>query len=176
MVSKRLIVSLIFIFVSSISIAQLVKVDSETGEYRYDEVVQAEGTGSAQIFNKAKKWTDTYYPGTDSSLDSLGAVTRVCTYKFSWKLGSKTIPISLIYDMNIKVKDNRYRYIFSNFRVGSSTQGDIQAISLAKYISRFPERYHMAIEEPIDTHITKSITSLDMYMKTEKMAVEDDNW
>ncbi len=176
MVSKRLIVSLIFIFVSSISIAQLVKIDSETGEYKYDEVVQAEGMASAQILSRAKTWTDTYYPGTDNSLDSVGAVKRVCTYKFSWKLGSKTIPIALIYDMNIKVKDNRYRYIFSNFRVGSNAQGDIQAISLAKYISRFPERYHMGIEEPIDTHITKSITSMDMYMKTEKMAVEDDNW
>lgn len=176
MVSKRLIVSLVFIFVSTISKAQLVKIDSETGEHKYDEVVQAEGLASAQLLGRAKKWTDTYYPDTDSSLDSVGGVKRVCTYKFSWKLGSKTIPITLIYDMDIKVKDNRYRYIFSNFRVGSSAQGDIQAISLAKYIIRFPERYHMTIEEPIDTHITKSITSMDNYMKTEKVVVEDDNW
>ncbi|MDZ7614982.1 MAG: DUF4468 domain-containing protein [Flavobacteriaceae bacterium] len=176
MVSKRLIVSLIFIFVSSISFAQLVKIDSETGEHKYDEVVQAEGLASAQLVNRAKKWADTYYAGTDSNLDSVGSVKRVCTYKFSWKLGSKTIPTALIYDLDIKVKDNRYRYIFSNFRVGSSAQGDIQAITLAKYISRFQERYHMGIEEPIDTHISKSIASMDNYMKTEKIVVEDDNW
>lgn len=176
MVSKRLIVSLVFIFVCTIAKAQLVKIDSESGEHKYDEVVQAEGLTSPQLISRAKKWTDTYYPDTDSGLDSVGAVKRVCAYKFSWVLGSKTIPITLIYDMDIMVKDARYRYIFSNFRVGSSVQGEVQAITLAKYISRFPERYHMTIEEPIDTHITKSITSMDNYMKTEKMAVKDDNW
>jgi hypothetical protein len=176
MVSKRLIVSLIFIFVSTFSRAQLVKIDSETGEHKYDEVVPAEGLASAQLINRVKKWMDAYYPDTDSRLDSTTAVKRVCTFKFTWIMGSKAIPTTLIYDLDIKVKDNRYRYIYSNFRIGSNVMGEVQAISLAKYISRFPERYHMGIEEPIDTHITKSIGSLDNFIKTEKMVIEDDNW
>jgi len=55
-------------------------------------------------------------------------------------------------------------------------KGELQAISLKKYIDRFPHDYQILIEEPIDTEMMKAIASLNYYVKNNKLEPEEDDW
>lgn len=176
MVFRRLIFSLIFIFATTLLQAQLIKIDSETGEFRYEEVVQAEGLTKDQLVKRAEDWIYAYYKEPHIKKDSLNAVGNLGVYQFSWRFISKNIPLTLIYDLEIKTKDGRYKYDFSNFRVGRVVQGTVDASPLNTYMARFPEKYLIDLEEPIDKEITKAIGSLQNFIITQEMIKEDDDW
>jgi hypothetical protein len=74
------------------------------------------------------------------------------------------------------VKDNRYKYSFTNFRIGKVYLDEIDAISLKNYMERFPKKYLLALEEPIDAELSKAITSLENYVLTGKMEESEEEW
>lgn len=151
-------------------------IDGETGEYRYEDVVRVEGINSSEIKARAESWLTNYYTKIDSMYtDSMG-VKQLNTYHFEWKLISKTIKVDLFFDVSIKAKDNRYKYDFSNFRVGKRVKGDVQAIDLKTYIERFPTDYQILVEEPVDTEMTRAINSLNYFIVNNKMEVQEDDW
>ena len=55
-------------------------------------------------------------------------------------------------------------------------KGDLQAIDLKTYIERFPSEYQILVEEPIDTEMTKAISSLSFYITNNKMEPTEDDW
>ena len=151
-------------------------IDSETGEYRYEEVARAEGLSSSEIKTRAKSWLTNYYTQIDSIISDSSSVKQLNTFHFKWKLITKTIEVDLFFDVSIKTKDNRYKYDFSNFKVGKMVKGDLQAIDLKTYIERFPSEYQILVEEPIDTEMTKAISSLSFYITNNKMEPTEDDW
>lgn len=176
MKKRKIIVPLILFLSFYFGQAQLIMIDSETGEYRYEDVVRVEGISSSEIKERAKSWLTNYYTQIDSMYtDSMG-VKQLNTYHFEWKLISKKIDVDLFFDVSIKAKDNRYKYDFGNFKVGKMTKGDVQAIDLKTYIERFPENYQILVEEPVDTEMTKAINSLNYYIVNNKMEVLEDDW
>jgi hypothetical protein len=174
---KRKIIFPLILFLSFyFGQAQLIMIDSETGDYRYEEVVRAPGISGSEIKERAGNWLKNYYRPTDSiATDSLG-VNLLGTYHFRWKLITKDIDVNLFFDVSIKGKDNRYKYDFSNFRVGKMVKGDLQAIALKTYIERFPSDYQILVEEPVDTEMTKAIASLNYFINNNKMEVYEDDW
>lgn len=173
---KKLKISLIFLlFVVSLN-AQLIMIDSETGEYQYEDVVQVDGVSKQELLNRAKEWINLYYKDPSFKKDSSNIIKKLVGYKFKWKFISKNIPIELIYDLEIKVKDNKYKYTISNLRIGRMIRNEFDGITLKKYIDRFPVKYQINIEEPIDTELMKAIENLEKYMKTEKYIEEEDDW
>lgn len=174
---KRKIITPLILFLSFyVCQAQLIMIDSETGEFRYEDVVRAEGISANEIKTRAKAWLTQYYTQIDSvEVDSSG-LKQLNTYHFSWKLIRKQIDVDLFFDIVIKAKDNRYKYDFKNFREGRLTRGEVEAIDLKTYINRFPTTYQILIEEPIDTEITKAIGSLNYFILNNKMEVEEDDW
>ncbi len=163
MKKRKIIIPLILFLSFYFGQAQLIMIDSETGEYRYEDVARAEGLSSTEIKDRAKSWLTHYYTQIDSIHTDSISLKQLNTYHFEWKLISKTIKVDLFFDVTIKVKDNRYKYDFSNFRVGKMTKGDLQAIDLKTYIERFPTDYQILVEEPIDTEMTKAINSLNYF-------------
>ena len=151
-------------------------IDGETGENRYEDVARAEGISSEEIRERVKSWLTNYYEPIEAiSQDSI-SVKQLNTYKFQWTLISKAIDLELFFDVTVKMKDNRFKYDFSNFRVGKMIKGDLQAITLKTYIERFPESYQIYIEQPIDEEMTRAIESLTYYVNNDKMYVEEDDW
>ena len=119
--------------------AQLIMIDSETGEYKYEEVVQAPGLSGSQIKARAQSWLDQYYDGFDEvRLDTTG-IHRLCAMPIQWTLIKKRIDINVYFDLSVKVKDGRYKYSFSNFKEGKVVTGTLQTMDLQRYIERFPE-------------------------------------
>ena len=174
---KRKIITPLILFLSFyFGQAQLIMIDSETGEFRYEDVVRAEGVSSSEIRSRATSWLSKYYTEIGPIQSDSSSVKQLKTYHFKWKLITKMIDVNLFFDVQITSKDNRFKYDFHNFRVGKFVKGDLQAIDLKKYIERFPHDYHILIEEPIDTEITNAISSLSYYVNNNTMPVEEDDW
>ncbi len=173
---KRLILPLVIILFSYVSNAQLIMIDGETGDYKYEDVVTADGISKAQILERANKWTKEYYEfNSPIETDSMGFAEMV-KFEFKWKFIQKYIPIELFYDITIKAKDNRYKYTISNFKTGKTVNGNIDAYPLKTYIERFPTKYQINIEEPIDAEITKVLESLKFYILNQKLQNIKDDW
>lgn len=173
---KRLILPLAIILVSFVSQAQLIMIDGETGDYKYEDVVSTEGISKAKILERANQWFKEYYETTTPiEVDSIG-FTNMVKYEFKWKFIQKYITIELFYDVSVKAKDGRYKYIISNFKTGKTVNGNIDAYSLNVYIERFPAKYQINIEEPIDAEITKVIESLHHFIVNGKLIDKKDDW
>lgn len=173
---RKIIIPLILFLSFYLGQAQLIMIDAETGEYRYEEVVRAEGMSSSDINARATSWLTNYYTEIESSKSDSSSVKQLNTFHFKWKLITKSIDVDLFFDVSIRSKDSRYKYDFSNFRVGKFVNDDLQAIDLKTYIERFPSDYHILIEEPIDTEITKAIGSLSFYIANNKLEPDEDDW
>ena len=151
-------------------------IDGETGEYKYEEVVEAPGLSAGEIRERAEKWLSTYYVSEDSlHVDSTG-VSRLCSQRIQWTLIKKDIVIETFFDVNIRFKNGRYKYDFSNFREGKMVRGDLQSMALKTYINRFPQAYQINIEEPVDTEITNAINSLKYFVSNGHMEVPEEEW
>ncbi|MEN8124085.1 MAG: DUF4468 domain-containing protein [Bacteroidota bacterium] len=173
---KKIILSSILFLFFYISSAQLIMVDGETGEYKYEEVIKVEGVSKQQIVERAEKWTNLYYKDSKITIDSAGTLRKLANYNFSWIFISKNISLQLFYDVEIKTKDNRYKYTFSNLKIGKIVLGELDAVELKNYIKRFPTKYQINIEEPIDAELTKAALSLENYITTQEFEKVDDDW
>ncbi len=176
MKKTRFIYSLALILFFQISQAQLIMIDGETGEYSYEEVVTANGKSQNDILNRANDWVQKYYPDQlKLKLDST-SVSLVGNTPISWNLINKNIDITVFYNIEIKTKNGKYKYKFDSFREGKTIRGEIDAHDLKTYIERFPQRYQILVEEPIDNEITWAIESLKYYVEHGSMQKEDDDW
>jgi len=175
MKKEKLLFILAFILFVNLSQAQLIMIDGETGEYKYEDVVMVDGNQQL-IQTRAKKWLEIYYPNKDSVKVKDTSLYKLGITSFTWRLIQKEIPIMIFYDIEIKTKDNKFKYQFSNFREGKMNMGDIDAKALQVYIERFPTRYQIYIEEPVDTEITKAINSLEYYILNGTVEDIDDDW
>ncbi len=176
MKKEKLLFILAFILFVQLSHSQLIMIDSETGEYNYQDVITVSGISQQQIQVRAKEWLDLYYPENDSIKVLDTSLYKTGTTNFTWRLIKKDIEVTIFYDIEIKTKDNKYRYEYSNFREGKMNGGEIDAKDLQVYIDRFPTRYQIYIEEPIDTEITKAISSLDYFILNGTVENVDDDW
>ena len=173
---KRLILPLAIILFSFVSRAQLIMIDGETGDYKYEDVVSVDGVSKSQIKERSNQWIKEYYKtSTPIETDSMG-MSEMVKFEFKWKFIKKNIPMELFYDVKIQAKDNRYKYILSNFQIGKTVNGNIDAYPLKTYIERFPTKYQINIEEPIDAEITKALESLEHFIVNNKLKDEKDDW
>ena len=173
---KRLILSPVIILICFVSQAQLIMIDSETGDYKYEDVVSVEGISKTQILERANQWVKEYYTFTAPVESDSLEVSNMVKYEFTWKFIQRKIPIELFYDITVKTKDNRYKYIITNFKTGKTVNGNIDTSPLKIYIERFPTKYQINIEEPVDAEITKAIESLEFFILNNKLHNETDNW
>ena len=176
MMKRKVIIPLCLLFSFYLGQAQLIMIDSETGEFKYEEVVDAPGMSKDQIQQRAAQWLEAYYSDEDPvQADSTG-ISRLCSSAISWTLIKRRIDIQVFFDVNVKFKDGRYKYAFSDFREGKMVRGDLQSMTLKTYIERFPQTYQISIEEPIDSEITNAINSLKYFVANGQMQQEEEDW
>ena len=176
MKKERLLVIFSLILFFQITQAQLIMIDGETGDYKYEDVVNVEGVSQNQIQNRVKEWIDKYYQNIDSIKIGDAEVSTLISKKITWKFVNKSIPIELFIDLNIQVKEGKYKYSFSNFRQGKLFFGELDVIPLKTYIERFPVRYQNLVEQPIDEEITNAIISLEFYIINGVMEKGEPDW
>jgi len=173
---RKVIIPLFLLLSFYLGQAQLIMIDGETGEFKYEEVVQAPGMSKSQIEERASRWLSEYYVSEDSVHTDSTGILRLCSNKIHWILINKGIDIEVFFDVDIKFKDGKYKYAFSDFREGKMVRGELQSMSLKTYIDRFPQTYHLAIEEPIDAELTKAINSLNYFVLNGAMEKPEEDW
>ena len=99
MKKRKIIVPLILFLSFYFGQAQLIMIDSETGEYRYEEVARAEGVSSSEIQSRAKSWLTNYYTQIDSMKTDSSSIKQLNTFRFKWTLIRKAIDVELFFDV-----------------------------------------------------------------------------
>lgn len=176
MMKRKVIIPLFLLLSSYLGQAQLIMIDGETGEFKYEEVVQTPGMSKSEIRERANRWLSEYYVSEDSVRSDSAGINRLCSSKIKWILIKKGIDIEVFFDVSIRFKDGKYKYAFSDFREGKMVRGDLQSMSLKTYIDRFPQTYHIGIEEPVDTEITKAINSMKYFVLNGAMEKPEEDW
>ena len=176
MTKRKIIVPLCLFLSFYLGHAQLIMIDGETGEYKYEEVVQVSGLSKNEIKQRASSWLSQYYSEVDSVRSDSAGVYRLCQQPIKWTLIRKDIHINVFFDLSILVKDNRYKYVFENFREGKLVRGDLQSMKLQTYIERFPQVYQIDAEEPVDTEIMNAIESMNYSILNGTMQKPEEDW
>lgn len=176
MKKARFLCSLSLVLFFHFAQSQLIMIDGETGDYKYEDVITVEGISQSQIQTRAKEWVAKYYQNIESANIADDHIQTLVSKHITWKFIKKVIPIEIFIDLDIQSKDNKYKYSFSNFRTGKVSYGQLDVIPLKTYIERFPERYQIFAEQPVDEEITKAIESLEYYILNGKIEKDEVDW
>jgi len=118
---KRLVqflaLSILFSFINFNSTAQVVMPKDENGKIIYMDVVKEDSVSQDSIYKRINEWVKFTYPKSKTTIDTIGKrfVTRGRFLVYVNPGVLKEIHGAIRYDLTIELKDNRYRYTFTNF-------------------------------------------------------------
>ncbi|HVD97045.1 MAG TPA: DUF4468 domain-containing protein [Cytophagaceae bacterium] len=89
----------------------------ETGKITYLDVVRMDSIPADTLFKRINEWVKYSYPKSNTTIDSI--TRKIATRgRFLVYLNPgvlKEIHGAIRYDLSIELKENRYRYVFTNF-------------------------------------------------------------
>jgi hypothetical protein len=118
---KRLVqilaLSLLFSLTLFVSKAQIVMPKDENGKIIYMEVVKMDSIPQDTIYKRILDWVKFTYPKSKTTIDSADKkiATRGRFLVYTNPGVIKEIHGAIRYDLAIELKENRYRYTFTNF-------------------------------------------------------------
>ena len=189
-----LYVAILFLFSQNVA-AQIIYPKDENGKITYLGVVKIDSTTKDSLFNGITKWVKRNYSKYNTVVvDSVNYTIKTPGHFLVYINPGvlKEIHGEIFYDLNIEVKENRYRYVFTNFKFEYYKQdrADYKYKPTKKFKPLEDETFpgwgvawqkHKA---NTDAHVKKMIGSL-YYFLTIKEAKEkelntvikkDDNW
>ncbi len=118
---KRLVLhflfSILFCFYFSDGKGQVVLPKDENGKITYLEIIKKDSIPTDTLYKRASNWVNYTYPKSkiivDTTAKRIATRGRFLVYTKAGVL--KEIHGAIRYDLNIEVKENRYRYTFTNF-------------------------------------------------------------
>ncbi len=109
--------ALVFTSFNFSSTAQIVMPKDETGKITYLDIVKMDSIPFDTIYKRIKDWVKFSYPKSKTTIDSvsrhIATRGRFLVYLNPGVL--KEIHGAIRYDLLIELKENRYRYVFTNF-------------------------------------------------------------
>ena len=118
---KRLVAGmslLVYFVLISLNVqSQVVMPKDEAGKITYLDVVKKDSIPTDSIFKRVKEWVKFTYPTRAVTIDSANKkiVTRERFLVYTNPGVLKEIHGAIRYDLSIEIKENRYRYTFTNF-------------------------------------------------------------
>ncbi len=99
------------------SSAQIVLPKDEEGKITYMDVVRMDSVSADTLYKRIKQWVMFTYPKSKTTIDSITRriVTRERFLVYTNPGVLKEIHGAVRYDLAIELKENRYRYTFTNF-------------------------------------------------------------
>ncbi len=97
--------------------AQIVMPKDESGKITYLDVVKMDSIPTDTLFKRLKNWVKFTYPTSKTTVDSVSKniATRGRCLVYLNPGVLKEIHGAIRYDLTIELKENRYRYVFTNF-------------------------------------------------------------
>jgi hypothetical protein len=109
--------SIIFLFLSFTSFAQVNLPKGEDGKITFEEIVRVDSVPKAVLYKNAKEWVYRIYKQTEKSIRCDSNLISAKGHYLVYTRGgvSKEIHGAIRYDLTIDIKDNKYKYKFTNF-------------------------------------------------------------
>lgn len=172
---RKLFASIILSFFSLSIIGQTVPIDEDTKLITYKDIVQQKGTPQI-LYARAEAWVKARYKNPFDVLGQRSAEEGYLNGKanirmqYTDKKGVKTPAGLVTYTFRIEFKEDRYRYVFTDFILQASSR-----FPLERWINE--EAYQTAVFksylQQVDQHILETIESLENAM-TEPEKKKDD--
>lgn len=100
-------------------------IDSATGKITFQDVVQINGLKKDDLFNKVKLWIINNYPSPKDVINTedkdIGVLKLKPLFKRQVKDGNFTYEDVINFDLDIYIKDGRYKYIITNMKSSTVT-------------------------------------------------------
>lgn len=174
---KRLLLSLLSIFILSSSYAQDLPVDKTTNLISYSEVINQEGSADI-LYNKAHKWFFSYYKNPhnvvkESDNNKIVAHPRFKILNPKNKKGVSTMGGIVTYNFTVIFKDGRYKYTITNIEWKQNSKFPIEKWKNTSATS-YDKKYVYYLEQ-VDIEMKKVISELKSSI-AKPMQKEEDNW
>ncbi len=168
---------LILILIAGYAKAQSLPTDPETKKITYQEAITLEGISKSDLFERAKNWmTETYKTNkfdlenaTEGKVQHEGYFTIMLTYDFKYKT-----EYDVLYNLTMQVKDGKYRYIITDFKIYNSKNGRKTAEGLEGYYAKARTSNKPEIVNQVTAELNKLTTELKTAMETGKQKDKSD--
>jgi hypothetical protein len=122
------------VLISNISLAQKFPTDPETKKITYTEVIEVPGLKKEDLYNRAKAWFVTATGATKLALELEDKETGKLLGKVNNPIKINNPPLnnkfevgSVIYNITVIVKDDKYKYTFTDFTHDSDGRAKIMS-------------------------------------------------
>lgn len=118
----KILLILSFLTMSLVTFAQELKLDSETGQYTFTQIVNAEGKTKDQLFSIVKEWVALNYKSANSVIQSSDreAGSLVVKGAFTVSEGLRFTG-DVMHTLLINFKDNKIKLVITDFAFRSLT-------------------------------------------------------
>lgn len=144
----------------------------------YEEVVQQSGLTKDQLYARAIEWINSYFTAGASKITEKNQDEGLIRLKdritlFRMEKKNKVVDVVIDYNIEIYVKDGRYKYVFRNFRSyqGSTSPG----IEVWMDPNKCKKEDALERYANLNAEITKIIDNLKSYMQTGTQK-KDNDW
>ncbi len=177
MIRKQLFMLSCALLCSLFAVAQM-PLDPETGKFKYQEVVHAEGT-QQEMFVRAVSWVNNNYKNAAAVTSIRDPHTGVIegNHRIQIRLLNKDSIVEvgemILYHFKLQFKEGRYRYTFDKFLVRKQSR-----FALEQWTDKDSPDYRedqARIQQIVDERISQLIASLKETMDPEQEK-EEEEW
>lgn len=174
---KIIFTALLTVILFGKSFAQSFPTDPETKMITYQEVVTVEGVSQADQYERAKKWLTTYYNLNKeikeiedaSKLIKKGYFPVILTFDYKYKHEH-----TLTFNITLQHKDDRYRYILSDFMIYKTSSGEKSAEPLENFYPKQKHNIKTQLHSNFNTELSKLLDDMKLAIETGDLKNEDD--
>jgi hypothetical protein len=157
----------------------------------FSDVISIDSTAKEHLFQRARQWYNRTFVSSKDVLQIADKQTGELSGKgiiksyYDYKIFGNEKPYECYYrfSLEIKVKDNRYKYMFSNFIVEETLTPGLGMPFPLTSSDKSPKSFPMISQKKVDAmyvsmkkHLTEKVAVLIMTLKTEMAKKNEDDF
>lgn len=167
----------VFLLLYSGAFSQSLPTDPETNKNTYKETITLDSLTKEELFNRAKKWIATKAVNNKPDVANLengdveGDISFIIklTYDYKYKKDA-----NVTFHATINEKDEKYRYIFTDFKIYDVKSGPKSEESLEAYYSKLRHNSKPEFVNQVDGETKALVEDLKKMMEKGEVEKEDD--
>ena len=161
----------IILMLISVSVYAQMPLDAETKKFTYQEVVEVSEVDKSELYTRARSFYVKEYNNADAVIQmddkDAGRIMGKGYFEVIWWMNQ---PRKIYHTLTIDVKDGKYRFVITDFRMDFSENYNIMTLEdpadgvkgsgLPKLYTRTDEKVKLLIDR-LKNHMLKSVKSED---------------
>lgn len=167
----------LLLFTSTLSIGQTLSTDPETKKVSFQETVPIDSIEKGDLYERAVEWMTAFYKTNkfdvndkaNLKLANEGYFSVVYTYDFKYKSDN-----TITYNISINLKDGKYRYTITDFKIYDVKLGPKTAQTMEAYYAKMKTASKGEFTTKFNKEVNSIIEDLKKYMITGKGEDKED--